>query len=557
MARLTRSEVDWARAARAMKQAFAARIARIGLAFSVHLEAFWRFPVAYLTAVKWRVLRKRERSRGHFAVILGQASLAYEWRNAIGGNGMIEPSPPGFPPIIALVCDGGTRAELEATLASLASEQIVAHLIGPNPLETLGQIATEMDWASGPLMLPLSAGDCVAAGAAQSYRAAIEGSSYRVVYADDDQINAARSFSKPHFKPDWNAELFRHHDYLVGSCVVRAGRAALLAAAKQPDWAAALISTAVAEGGGAYHLHQVLHHRLSRPAPRLPLPPVSLAPDLPRVSVIVPTRNRADLLATCIAGLETADYPDLEVIIVDNDSDDPATLAFLGTLPERARPGLTYQVLRHPGPFNYSAINNRAASEASGELICLLNNDIAMLRPDWLAIMATQALREEIGAVGAQLLYPDGRIQHAGVVIGVGNAAGHAHRFLRPEQEGYFHRHALPQFVSAVTAACLVVRRERFLAVGGLDEVNFPVAFNDVDLCLRLNARGWQSFYEPRAVLVHHESVSRGFDRDPVGAARFAKELAALQRLWHTDQVTDPFHHPYLSRAAEQFALAL
>jgi GT2 family glycosyltransferase len=213
-------------------------------------------------------------------------------------------------------------------------------------------------------------------------------------------------------------------------------------------------------------------------------------------------------------------------------------------------------VLRHPGPFNYSAINNRAVAEASGELICLLNNDIEMLAPDWLGIMAMQALRDDVGAVGAQLLYPDGRIQHAGVVIGVGQAAGHAHRFLRPQDEGYFHRHALPQFVTAVTAACLVVQRERFLAIGGLDEAAFPVAFNDVDLCLKLNKRGWQSLYEPRAILVHHESISRGFDRDPVGAARFRAELAALQQRWRTDRIVDPFHHPHLSRVSEQFALA-
>jgi GT2 family glycosyltransferase len=240
------------------------------------------------------------------------------------------------------------------------------------------------------------------------------------------------------------------------------------------------------------------------------------------------------------------------VIVVDNDSDDPATLAYLASLePARVR------VLRHPGTFNYSAINNRAAAEARGRLLCLLNNDIEVTTPDWLAIMATQALRDDVGAVGAQLLYPDGRIQHAGVVIGVGNAAGHAHRFLRPGDKGYFRRHAFPQFTSAVTGACLVVARDRFLAVKGLDERNFAVAFNDVDLCLRLNQRGWQSLYEPRAVLIHHESVSRGLDLDPVGAARFAGELAALKSIWKTDEIVDRFHHPQLSRASEQFSVAI
>ena len=259
-----------------------------------------------------------------------------------------------------------------------------------------------------------------------------------------------------------------------------------------------------------------------------------------------------DLLRTCLEGIASTDYPNIEVIVVDNDSDDPETLAYLTSL-DTAR----HRVLRYEGEFNYSAINNRAVEKARGRLLCLLNNDIEVIEPTWLAVMAAQAVREDVGAVGARLLYPDGRIQHAGVVIGVGNAAGHAHRFLQPNEEGYFQRHSLPQFASAVTAACLVVARDRFLAVGGLDERKFPVAFNDVDLCMRLNMRGWQSLYEPRATLIHHESVSRGLDRDPVGAARFAAELSALQRRWGTTEVVDPFHHPELSRASERFVLRL
>jgi O-antigen biosynthesis protein len=304
--------------------------------------------------------------------------------------------------------------------------------------------------------------------------------------------------------------------------------------------------------GSVTHIPAVLHHHAPRISPPGQIPPLRIADNLPPVSVIIPTRNRADLLRVCLEGLQTTAYPHFEVIIVDNDSNEAETLAYLDRLKQQG-----IKVLRQPGPFNYSKINNKAVASAKGALICLMNNDIEVLAPDWLAIMATQAIRPEVGAVGAQLLYPDGRIQHAGVVIGVGNAAGHAHRFLRPEDEGYFRRHALPQFVSAVTAACMVVQRERFLAVGGLDEENFAVAFNDVDLCLRLNAKGWQSFYEPRAVLVHHESISRGHDTDPVGAARFAKEVAALQRIWRTNEIVDPFHHPNLSRASEQFALSL
>lgn len=540
-----------------MNTTFRSSFRRWWLLVSAHCDALLLAPGAYLTAAKWRLLGKRVRARAQFAPLLSRSRRAYDlwvlWKGSPRAASAL-----GTPPIVALVRSDGSQDQLTATLAALAAEQVEALVISSeHARDDLADAATRIDWSAEPWLMPIAAGDRLSPGAAGAYREAMREAGFAAIYADDDRCDGRRRRSAPHFKPEWNAELFRHHDYLTGSCIVRAGRAALMATGEQPDWAAALISAAVAEGGGAHHLRQVLHHRLSRPAPRLPLPAVPIAPHLPRVSAIIPTRNRADLLETCIAGLEAADYPDLEAIVVDNDSDEAATLAFLDALPARSRPGRTFRVLRHPGRFNYSAINNRAVDDAVGELICLLNNDIAMLRPDWLAIMATQALREEVGAVGAQLLYPDGRIQHAGVVIGVGNAAGHAHRFLRPDEEGYFHRHALPQFVAAVTAACLVVKRERFLAAGGLDADNFAVAFNDVDLCLRLNARGWQSFYEPRAVLVHHESVSRGFDRDPVGAARFAGELAALQRLHGTDRIVDPFHHPELSRAAEQFVLAL
>lgn len=527
-------------------------LARAILAFKVHLEAFQLAPSSYMIAVKWWVLRKQVRARGHFAILLGRTSRAYELRCLNDGAGQNLPSPPGTPSIIALVCAGVGTSELESTLASLAAEHIDGYLIGKCPTRDLGQLAASIDWSLSPWLLPIVAGDRIAPGSAHHYRAAMEACKNQVIFADDDRIQLSGHRTKPHFKPDWNAELHRHHDYLTGACIVRVGRAALTAASKEADWAAALVARAVADSGCATHVRQVLHHRSKRRAPQLPVPALAIASNLPRISVIVPTRNRADLLETCIAGIAATDYPDLEVIVIDNDSDDVATIEFLAQLSGRG-----VRVLRHEGPFNYSAINNRAVAEATGELICLLNNDIEMLAPDWLKIMATQALRDEVGAVGAQLLYPDGRIQHAGVVIGVGNAAGHSHRFLRPNDEGYFRRHALPQFTAAVTAACLVVQRNRFLAVGGLDEIRFKVAFNDVDLCLKLNARGWQSLYEPRAVLVHHESVSRGLDHDPIGAARFASELAALQQTWETDRIVDPFHHPHLSRASEQFVLGL
>jgi len=541
-------------------EGYGARASHAWLLLRVHADAFVAAPKAYLTACWWRLKCKRVRSRSQFATLLGASPRAYSlWalrqaraaRPGVGEGAGVEAR--HTPPIVALVDVSAGEAGLDDTLRALAAEGVEALTIG---LDGLSGGTARIDWSAGPWLMPIAAGDVVAPGLASAYRAALAGADGEtsLIYADDDLLDRRGRHVSPHFKPDWNAELFRHFDYLTGACILRV-EAGDLAAASGRDWARQLVARAVGQGVPV-HLQAVLHHRRARPAPTVPAAVAIPTQDLPPVSIIVPTRNCIDLLRTCFQGVSATDYPDIELIVVDNDSDDPKTLAYLDRLGE-AMPGVRVQVLRHAGAFNYSAINNRAAEVAGGRLLCLLNNDIEMTEPHWLATMAVQALRPDVGAVGARLLYPDGRVQHAGVVIGMGNAAGHAHRFLRPDEEGYFHRHALPQFTSAVTAACLVVQRERFFAVGGLNARDFAVAFNDVDLCLRLNQRGWQSLYEPRATLIHHESVSRGLDRDPVGAARFAGELAALQRLWRTDSVTDPFHHPKLSRAAERFTLAL
>ena len=521
------------------------------LRLSIHFDAFRSSPGAYLTALWWRLRRKRLRSRSQFARLLGASRRAYDLWMLWEERAEITDGDDADPPIFALIDVGAGDERLEQTLRNLSAEGVPALVIGSGDTATLVAAARKIDWSKGPWLMPMNVGDKLARGAARVYRSAIAGTRARIVYADDDLLTRKGRRAAPHFKPDWNSELFRHIDYLTGACIVQASRDELEMLDGADDWAHKLVARTTREKA-PLHVRKVLHHRSTRPSPRLRAGPLVMARELPPVSVIVPTRNRVDLLQTCLNGVAATDYPDLEVIVVDNDSDDPQTLAFLAGL-DPAR----HRVLRHEGAFNYSAINNRAAGEARGRLLCLLNNDIEVIEPFWLTTMATQALRQDVGAVGARLLYPDGRIQHAGVVIGMGNAAGHAHRLLYPEEEGYFYRHALPQFTSAVTGACLLVMRERFLAVGGLDEGNFAVAFNDVDLCMRLNKRGWQSLYEPRATLIHHESVSRGLDRDPVGAARFAGELAALQRLWRTAEVVDPFHHPQLSRASERFVMSL
>lgn len=531
------------------------RIADAWLTASVHFDAFRAEPKAYLTATKWWIKRKRVRARGQFAPLLSQSPRAYRlWVLRQERNRRAPSQLDVLHPIIALMDmrDLGDPSAMADTQQSLMAEGLPLLQIGSEDTPTLNAAIAQIDWSADPWLFPVYPGDRLAPGTVTAYRAVMADNAAQLIYADDDLL-VGRRRAAPHFKPDWNGELFWHSDYLTGACMIRASGADLQVVSDSPDWAAQLVARMARRGQRTpVHLREMLHHRRHRPTSRLPARPIDIAPELPPLSIIVPTRNRVDLLRTCLNGVAATAYPQVEVIVVDNDSDDPETLAFLAALDP-----VRHRVLRHSGPFNYSAINNQAADAARGRLLCLLNNDIEMIDPYWLATMVTQALRPEVGAVGARLLYPDGRIQHAGVVIGVGNAAGHAHRFLLPDEEGYFHRHSLPQFTMAVTAACLVVERDKFMAVGGLNERDFAVAFNDVDFCLRLNQRGWQSFYEPRATLIHHESVSRGLDRDPVGAARFAGELAALKRLWRTDEIYDRYHHPQLSRASEQFSVAL
>jgi GT2 family glycosyltransferase len=274
--------------------------------------------------------------------------------------------------------------------------------------------------------------------------------------------------------------------------------------------------------------------------------------DLPLVSIIVPTKDKVHLLRSCIESVtRLTDYENYEILIVDNGSVENRTAEYLAELERNDR----IRAVSYPGPYNFSAINNFAVRQASGSYLCLLNNDTEVVGPGWLTELMRYAVRADVGAVGAKLLYEDRSIQHAGIVVGIGEAAGHAHRFLPADQPGYFRTAHVTQFVSAVTAACLVVDRRKFLAVGGLDEEKLAVAFNDVDFCLKLEAAGWKNVYVPHAVLLHHESKSRGLDSSPMNIDRFRRELKILQGRWGTKGYEDPLFNPNLDPCSETFVL--
>jgi len=263
----------------------------------------------------------------------------------------------------------------------------------------------------------------------------------------------------------------------------------------------------------------------------------------PLVSIIIPTRDRLNLLRRCLESIETrTTYRNYEILLIDNGSEEPRTLSYLAGLPHR--------VIHDGGPFNFARLNNRAIAVARGEHLLLLNNDVEVITPEWLEALLEHSQRQEVGAVGARLLYADGTIQHAGVVLGVRGVAGHAHKYLSAKDAGYFFFPHLTRNYSAVTAACLMIRKALYEEVGGMEE-RLAVTFNDVDLCLRLRARGHLIVYTPHASLYHHESRSRWYQPPR------AEEVQYMLERWGTLLANDPYYNPHLTLTEEDFRFDL
>ncbi|MFC1458338.1 glycosyltransferase [Microvirga arabica] len=414
--------------------------------------------------------------------------------------------------------------------------------------------------------------------------AIVQNPTAEIFYSDEDKIDQNGKRFDPYFKPDWNQELLYGQNYInhlglyrldllkrIGG--FRAGfegsqdydltlravaatngpiihiphilyhwrifQGAQTFSSTQRDTATTAARRAiqehlaqrgeqviVAEAGGGYH-------RVIRDDPLV----------WPRVTAVIPTRDHVDILRECIQGLNQAtDYPDLEIIVADNDSAETETLRYFDEIRSRG-----VKIVSVPGTFNYSRINNRAIEHATGEIILLLNNDISMIESGWLKEMVKHLQNDQVAAVGAKLLYPDGTLQHGGVVLGIGGVAGHVHVGVKGDDPGYFSRLKLPQDISCATAACLAVRKLVFDEIGGFDETNLAVAFNDVDLCMRIRQAGHRIIWTPYAKLVHHESKSRGSDLEGVKLQRFMKEVAYMQHRWQGALQSDPFYNPNLS----------
>lgn len=491
--------------------------------------------------------------------------------------------------VLQLVAGASTSPTVRSLVEGYAAEDSRIRVVD-------GPLSGAVDALAAGWLALLGSGDVLAEDALYQVAEVIaHHPEVRLIYSDEDRIDDAGLRSAAYFKPDWSIDLFRSQNlfsrlgvFEVALVREAGGLPSVLDPVGEYDLALRCVERVPASA--IHHVQKLLYHRrvesvadtfamdgrshapvggeealrahLQRIGVRASVEPADpgyrvryALPDVPpRVSLIIPTRNGERLVRQCIESiLSKTTYPDYEIILVDNGSDDPGALAYFDELAQR----MGVRVLRDDSPFNYSALNNRAVAVASGDVVGLINNDVEVISPDWLSEMIGIVLQPGVGAVGARLWYPDKTLQHAGVLLGVGaDIAAHAHRGLHEGEPGYFGRAALTQSFSAVTAACLIVRKDLYQQVGGLDEVNLHVAYNDVDFCLKLIEAGYRNVWTPHAELFHHESATRSSDLAPSQRARFDREVRYMKNRWGRLLGNDPAYNPNLTALVEDFGYA-
>ncbi len=405
-----------------------------------------------------------------------------------------------------------------------------------------------------------------------------------LIYSDEDKLDLQGRRETPFFKPDWSPDLLLSMNYICHLTVARkrlldevGGFRSVFDGSQDHD----LLLRVTERTQRIAHIPQVLYHWRNLPqstavsfsskpytiqAARKALEEalerrgregsVLVDPrgfyavryklqDQPRISIIIPTKDKVELLKQCIDSIRArSSYPNYELLVVNNNSTEPATFEYFSKLPA------PHRVLTDSRPFNWAAINNAAAAQATGDYLLFLNNDVEVLTPDWLEAMLEHAQRPEVGAVGARLLFPNNTLQHAGVVMGIGGVAGHAFKLLGDDQPSYIHQADVIRNYSAVTGACMMVRRTVFQELGGFDE-QLRVAFNDVDFCLRMRERGYLIVYTPYAKLYHFESATRGTLHPP------EDDLLMRERWARVLRNGDPYYNPNLTLKHEDFSLKL
>ena len=415
-----------------------------------------------------------------------------------------------------------------------------------------------------------------------------------LIYSDEDKINAEGLRFSPYFKTDWNIDLLYCHNMVCHLAAYKTELVKEIGGLREgfegaQDYDLVLRYSEKISADQIKHIPRVLYHWRShanstsmsitaKPYAILAgqkalsehLVRIGVAADvehtnfgyrvkyllpknIPLVSLIIPTKNGLEILKACINSILTkSTYKNIEIIVIDNGSDDIECLDYFRSIIKNP----LIRVIQYPGEFNYSAINNFAVENAKGEIIGLINNDIEVISGDWLTEMVSIAIQPGVGAVGAKLFYSNGSLQHGGVILGLGGVAGHSNKYAARDDFGYCGRSVLRQSLSAVTAACLIIKKTIFQEVGGLDASNLKIAFNDVDFCLRVRGAGYRNVWTPYAELYHHESISRGPEDSPEKQLRFTREVEYMKSKWLFELNNDPAYNPNLTLEYEDFSLA-
>lgn len=417
---------------------------------------------------------------------------------------------------------------------------------------------------------------------------ALQNSRYDLLYSDEDKLELDGTRTEPFFKPDFDQDLLFSNNYICHFSVYRRKIVEEVGGFRDGTDGAQdydLVLRFTDRKRQIYHLPKVLYHWRKIPgstAATVEAKPyvfenakkalrdairrrgikgevvdgiwkgsyrvIRTIKDQPLVSIIIPFRDLVGVLRVCLDSIfAKTTYQNYEILLVNNASELLETREYMREIENCPR----VRLLHYNAPFNFSAINNFASLQAKGQYLLLLNNDTEVIEPDWIQAMLEQAQRPEVGCVGAKLLYPNNLIQHAGVVIGVGGAANHCYAKLPADQNGYFGQLNVVREYSAVTAACVMIRKSVYEEMDGLDEENLAVSFNDVDFCLRLREKGLLVIYTPYASLYHHESLSRGYN------VSFNEEYYLRRRHQGIFQTGDPYYNPNLSRERLDFTLKI
>jgi glycosyltransferase involved in cell wall biosynthesis len=416
----------------------------------------------------------------------------------------------------------------------------------------------------------------------------------KFLYTDEDKIDETGQRCDPNFKPDWNYHYLLACNYICHLAVYRRDLLTSLKGCQigmegAQDYDLILRASEVLDPQEILHIPRILYHWRKHPESTAQNPMskpyallageraisahlsrsginasvsthfiwyeviYALPSTLPKVSIIIPTRNQVALVKACISSIENlSDYSNYEIVIVDNQSDEQPTLHYLDKVEADGK----YTVIRDNQAFNYARLMNDAVNKCSSEFICFLNNDVEVISKNWLSEMVSVLNQKDIGIVGAKLLYSDESVQHGGVILGIGGVAGHAHKYFPNGHPGYVNRLVSRQEYSAVTGACLLTRKSTFESVGGMDEENLSVAFNDVDYCLKVNEIGLKTVWTPFSVLYHHESKSRGLEDTLSKQKRYTKEINTMKNRWGSKLMEDPAYNPNLTLSYENFTIA-